>query len=281
MASPLVQLKSYKIRPKKWWGQNFLVDPDVVEQVVAFYDLREDDLIVEIGAGLGALTRRLAPKVRKVLAVEIDTTLANLLTDKIIEADNVEVINQNILDFDFPLAAKLHGDKLKILGNIPYGISAPLIFKLIECKAFMSMAVLMFQEEVADRIVARPGSKNYGVLSVFSQVSAMVSKELVVSKRCFYPQPKVESAVVRFMFRETPFIALEDEQVFKKVVKASFSQRRKTLKNALRNSLNLNMPFDEVLNALKGCGIDPQRRGETLSLAEFGRLSNCLTRPQT
>lgn len=281
MVSPLAQLKRYKIRPKKWLGQNFLLDEKMLEQIIAFYDLGGDDLAVEIGAGLGVLTTRLAPRVRKVLAVEVDKTLVDLLRDKIIKDKNIEVINQDILDFDFPGVAKLYGGKLKVLGNIPYGISAPLVFKLIECKAFLSMAVLMFQKEVADRITACPGTKDYGVLSVFSQINAVVSKELIVPRHYFYPQPKVDSAVVRFVFSETPLVEIKDEQVFKRVVKASFAQRRKTLKNALKNSLNLNMPFDDVLKAVGACGIDPQRRGETLSMEEFGSLSNRLTACQT
>ena len=280
MISPLAQLKRYKVRPKKCLGQNFLLDENTVEQIVALYDLAEDDLVVEIGAGLGVLTRRLAQKVSKVLAIEIDKTLADLLRDKIIKEKNVEVVEQNILDFDFPTVAKLHRKELKVLGNIPYGISIPLVFKLIECRAFLSMAVLMFQKEVADRIVARPGNKDYGVLSVFSQVSAAVTRELVVDRYNFYPQPKVDSAVVKFSFSAAPFLGVKDEQMFKKVVRASFAQRRKTLKNSLKNSLNLNIRFEEVLSSVKLCGIDPQRRGETLSLEEFRDLSNDLAERQ-
>jgi len=281
MVSQLAQLKKYGIRPKKWLGQNFLVDNDILEEIVTLYDLGEDEQVVEIGAGLGSLTTRLAPKVRKVLAVEIDKTLAGLLRDRVINDNNVEVINQNILNFDFPGIAKLHGHRLKVLGNIPYNISTPLIFKLIESRTCVSMAVLMFQKEVAQRIVAVPDTKEYGILSVFSQLNAIVSKELIVPRHHFYPQPKVDSTLVRFLFLKTPLIDIKDEQIFKRVVKASFAQRRKTLKNALKNSLNIDIHLDDVIKAMKACGIDPQRRGETLSLEEFGDLSNHLVRYQT
>lgn len=274
------KIKSYNIRPNKRLGQNFLVDDGILEQIIDLYDLKKDEVIVEIGAGLGALTTRLASRVRKVLAIEIDKTLADLLKNKIIKDKNIEVINQDILSFDFPEVAKLYGGKLKVLGNIPYSISAPLLFKLLEHKNSLSMAILMFQKEVANRIVANPGTKDYGVLSVFSQISAVVSKELLISKCSFYPQPKVDSAVVRFVFSESLIMGIKDEQIFKSVVRASFAQRRKTLKNTLKNTLNLGILFGDVLNAAKACGIDPGRRGETLRLEEFKDLANCLTELQ-
>jgi len=276
MVSTLARLRRHKIRPKKRLGQNFLIDDGILEQIISLYDLRKDDLVVEVGAGLGALTTRLATRVRKVLAIEIDKTLVDLLKDKIVKHENVEVINQDILRFDFRGVAESYGDKLKVLGNIPYNISAPLLFKLIDYKAFLSMAVLMFQEEVANRITANPGTKDYGILSVFCQVNAAVSKELKVPRHHFYPQPKVDSAVVSFLFHETSLMKIEDERIFKKVVRASFAQRRKTIKNALKHSLSLNIPFEDVLIAMEKSGIDPQRRGETLSLEEFRDLSSAL-----
>ena len=281
MVSSLTQLKNYKIRPNKKLGQNFLVDDKVLEEIVALYDLKKDEVVVEIGAGLGALTTRLAPRVRKVLAIEIDKALVGLLKDEIVKDKNVEVITQDVLLFDFPEVAKLYGGKLKVLGNIPYSISAPLLFKLLEYKNSLSMAILMFQNEVADRIVANPGTKDYGVLSVFSQISAAVSKELLIPRYSFYPQPKVDSAVVRFVFSDSFIIGIKDERIFKSVVRASFAQRRKTLKNTLKNTLNLDIPFSDVLNAVKACGIDPERRGETLSLKEFKDLANCLAELQS
>ena len=276
MVSSLTRLKNYKIRPNKKLGQNFLVDDRVLDEIIALYDLKKDEVVVEIGAGLGALTTRLAPRVRKVLAIEIDKALVGLLKDEIVKDKNVEVITQDVLLFDFPEVAKLHGGKLKVLGNIPYSLSTPLLFKLLEYKNSLSMAILMFQKEVADRIVANPGTKDYGVLSVFSQISAAVSKELLIPRYSFYPQPKVDSAVVRFVFSESLIMGIKDEQIFKSVVRASFAQRRKTLKNTLKNTLNLGILFSDVLNAVKACGIDPGRRGETLSLEEFKDLANYL-----
>ncbi|MFH1625797.1 MAG: 16S rRNA (adenine(1518)-N(6)/adenine(1519)-N(6))-dimethyltransferase RsmA [Pseudomonadota bacterium] len=281
MASVQAQLRKYKIRPKKWLGQNFLLDENVLEQITILCDLKRDEVVVEIGAGLGALTTRLAPRVSKVLAIELDKTLASLLKNEIIKDGNVKVVNQDILKLNFPEVAELYGGKLKVVGNIPYSISAPLVFKLIDCRAFLSVGVLMFQKEVADRIVANPGTKNYGILSVFSQVSAVVSKELVVPREYFYPEPRVDSAVVKFLFSETPLVEIKNEKIFKSVVKASFAQRRKTLRNALKNSASLNIPFSDILSGVKACGIDPQRRGETLGLEEFRELSNCLAEWQS
>ncbi|MFH2012941.1 MAG: 16S rRNA (adenine(1518)-N(6)/adenine(1519)-N(6))-dimethyltransferase RsmA [Pseudomonadota bacterium] len=278
MVSQLTQLKKYKVRPNKRLGQNFLVDENVVDEIIDLYDLKKDEVIVEIGAGLGALTTRLAARVKKVLAVEIDKDLVTLLKNSIIKDKNVEVINQDILNLDFLKIAKLYGDKLKVLGNIPYSISVPLLFKLLENKNSLSVAILMFQNEVADRIVANPGTKDYGVLSVFSQISASVSKELLISKDSFYPQPKVDSAVVKFIFSEFFSVGIKDEEIFKTLVRAAFAQRRKTLKNTLKNTLNLDILFDDVLNAMNTCGIDPKRRGETLKLEEFKDLANYLTK---
>ena len=274
----LSQLKKYKIRPKKRFGQNFLLDEDVLESIIDLYDLQEDEIVVEIGAGLGALTERLAPRVKRVIALEIDKTLVDLLKGKIIRRSNVDIVNQDVLRFDFPGIAKEYGGRLKVLGNIPYSISAPLIFRLFEHKDFLSMAALLFQKEVAARIVALPGTKAYGVLSVFSQVDASVSTDLTIPRQCFYPQPKVDSALVRFQFLKTPHLDIEDITIFKKLVRASFAQRRKILKNTLKNSLSINIPFEEILQAVILCGIDPGRRGETLSLEEFKNLSNTLSR---
>ena len=277
MVSQMNQLKKYGIRPKKRLGQNFLLDEDIQEKIINLCEFTRDDSAIEIGAGLGALTTKLAPKVKEVFAVELDTQLADLLKRRIVKHENVRVMNHDILSLDISRFARNNNKRLKILGNIPYSISSPLIFKLLESSVFLSMAVLMFQKEVADRIVARPGTKNYGVLSVFCQVYAAVSRELVVPQYHFYPQPKVDSAIVKFVFFNTPLMDIKDEHVFKRVVKASFAQRRKTLKNSLKSSLDLNITFDKVLHALKECDIDPQRRGETLNLNEFRELSNYLS----
>ena len=277
MVSPISQLKKHGIRPKKRLGQNFLLDEDIQEKIVSICNLTRDESVVEIGAGLGALTMRLAPRVREVFAVELDGTLANLLKARALRHANVSVINQDILSFDFSHLADTCHIKLKVLGNIPYNISSPLVFKLLDNSNFLSMAVLMFQKEVADRIVAEPGTKNYGVLSVFCQVKATVTRELVVPKHHFYPEPKVDSAVVRFTFSDTSITDIEDQTIFKRVVKAAFAQRRKMLKNTLKSSLHLDIPFEKVLSGLEVCGIDPQRRGETLSLDEIKQFSNYLT----
>ena len=265
MISLLKELKTYKINPKKRLGQNFLLDDDILEQIISLYDLTNDDMVIEVGAGLGALTTRLAARAGKVIAIEIDKGLTNLLKDKMAGFMNVEVINKDVLDMDFQRVTGRKSDKVKVLGNIPFGISTPLVFKLLDCKDYFSMAILMFQKEVADRIVACPGTKAYGVLSVFSQLNAVVSQELIVRRQCFHPQPKVDSAVVKFLFYKTPPIQIKNEHMFKRVVKGAFAQRRKILGNALKNSMGRYVPLEQLLNAFKECDIDPRRRGETPS----------------
>lgn len=268
--------KSMGIFPQKRLGQHFLKDTLVSQAIVAACELENDDVVIEIGAGLGVLTLPLCGKARKVFAIELDEGITQILRERILpkDAKNVEVIREDALDFDFHDTHRRYGKKLKAVGNLPYSISTPILFKLIESRDALSLAVLMFQKEVSDRIVAKPGNKSYGILSVISQYFAKAESIMVVGPGAFYPQPEVNSAVVRLRFGISRTVVAEDETLFTAVVKAAFGKRRKILRNALTYGLHLSLK--EVNNVLNVSGIDGKRRAETLSVEEFVRLSNIL-----
>jgi len=263
-------------RPRKRFGQHFLKNPGAIRRIIAAARLSTDDVVVEIGPGMGALTVALAASCGKVLAVELDRDLAPLLEAKLADGriSNVAVIQQDILRFDFASQAREHGGKkLKVLGNLPYNISTPLLFRLIEARGAIGVAVLMFQREVAQRIVARPGGKEYGALSVLVQYSASVETVMDLDPGDFKPPPKVRSRVVRLTFLDEPQVAARDEDWFRKVVKASFAHRRKTLANALKS---LDIAPEVLLPVLEGMGLGPKVRGEKLNLKQFVALSDGL-----
>jgi 16S rRNA (adenine1518-N6/adenine1519-N6)-dimethyltransferase len=268
--------KSLGIFPKKGLGQHFLRDESVSDAILTACEAQSDDVFVEIGAGLGILTIPLSQKVKKVFAIELDEKLAKVLKDRILlrKTQNVEVVTGNALDFDFHEISTRHGKRLKAIGNLPYNISTPVLFKLIKSREAISLAVFMFQKEVSDRIVAGPGNKSYGILSVLCQYFSRTEAVIDVSPQSFYPRPKVHSAVVSLRFGFVPDVVADDETLFGMVVKAAFGKRRKMLKNAL--SSNLNLSSDEIENLLTLGGIDGRRRAETLSVDEFVKLSNLL-----
>ncbi len=271
-----VLLKEAGIYPRKRLGQHFLKDKAICQKILAACDLEKEDVVIEIGAGLGVLTLPLSRSVKKVFAIELDERIAKLLKYHILPkgTDSVEVIEENALDFDFHGVSKQCGKRLKVVANLPYGISTPILFKLLESRNALSLAVLMFQKEVSDRIVANPGSKSYGILSVLTQYFAKTGQVMIVSPKSFYPQPKVDSAVVKLRFGIPLKEMAEDEALFIRVVKAAFGKRRKILRNTLSSGLNLSL--QGVENVLDLCGIDGHRRAETLSVEEFVRLSNSL-----
>ena len=209
--------------------------------------------------------------------MEIDRNLVEVLKDKLGIYDNVEVHCGDILKFDFNSVSETHNSKIKIIGNVPYNISSPLIFRLLSFRSVISDFMLMLQKEIVQRLVSMPGNKIYGVPSVILQMFASTEKIIDVSSTCFYPQPKVESAVVRGSFLEKPLVHLQDENFFTSLVKAAFAQRRKMLINNLKNSkLLADIEEGKVKEVLSSAGIDGKRRGETLSVEEFGKLSNLL-----
>jgi 16S rRNA (adenine1518-N6/adenine1519-N6)-dimethyltransferase len=265
-------LRNSGIRPSKRLGQSFLEDKNIISKIIMAADIREDDVVVEIGAGLGIMTQLLAEKAKRVIAIDIDPRMIIILQQRFPDWPNVDVVEKDILSFDFAALADSAPVNLKVIGNIPYNISSQILFHIIKYRHFISSAVLLFQKEVVDRITASPGTKDYGIPSVIVAMYAVASREMNIPASCFYPEPKVTSSLVKILMRKSPLVRLEDEDCFLKTVKIAFSKRRKTILNNLRSSYSLNA----VTTLLDQLGIDGNRRGETLSIEEFGRLSNAL-----
>lgn len=270
-------LKKYDIRPLKRLGQCFLIDPNIVAKIVKIADVGVDETVVEIGAGIGVMTAMLAERAKKVVAVEIDPVMVDVLRKELQDFSNLEIVHQDVLKYEFREALEGNSsNKIKIVGNIPYNISTQILFRLIDYRNIISAMVLMFQKEVAERIVAEPGSKNYGILSVLTGMFARTDREISVPATCFKPVPNVDSAVLKIIFREKPPIELRNAGFFFKVVKAAFAKRRKTLFNNLKTASFLNLTAGDLESTLDGIGIDGSRRGETLTAEEFGKISNAL-----
>ncbi len=259
--------------PKKRLGQHFLIDKNIVRRIISVADVHEGDHVLEVGPGKGILTEGLLSAGAQVLAIEFDPALIPNLRERFASSGNLEVVHADALKISFLELAAGRGCVFKAVSNLPYNISGPITAKFIEERAAFSTLTLMFQKEVAMRLTALPGTKDYGGLSVFSQVWADVKKEFDVSRNVFFPRPKVESSVVSFRFLPVPRVPLDDENVFKKTVKAAFGTRRKTLLNSLKT---LGLSREGIEEALSKAGIDPQRRGETLTLPEFSRLAEGL-----
>jgi 16S rRNA (adenine1518-N6/adenine1519-N6)-dimethyltransferase len=275
MTAPQTLLKAWKLRAKKSFGQNFLVDPGVAEMIVRQAALDPDDLVLEIGAGLGALTLPLAARVRRLVAVEKDGDLIQLLRNELLAAgrDNAAVVHADILRVDLASLVAPETGPMVVMGNLPYNISSQVVIKLLAARGSVTRAVFMFQKELAQRLAAAPGSKTYGRLSVMLQYCAEVKILTEVAATCFHPRPKVASAILEVRFRTTPETPAEDEALLFRIVRAAFGKRRKTLKNALSQS-DLGLTDSVVTKWLQSCAVDPRRRAETLSVAEFVTLTN-------
>jgi 16S rRNA (adenine1518-N6/adenine1519-N6)-dimethyltransferase len=250
---------------KKHLGQNFLFDPSILSNIVHAADLGEEDTVIEIGPGPGRLTRILAEKVEKLIAIELDPELYERLKGDFIAYSNVEIIHGDALKFPFETIKEF-----KVVANIPYYITTPIIFRLIDAREHVRSMTLTIQKEVAERIAASPGGKDYGVLSIMVQYFAEAKLKFIISRKEFHPAPKVDSAVVHIRMLAKPRVQVRDEKLFFRVIRTAFSQRRKTLSNSLKG---IRADIKEVL---ADSGIDPQRRPETLSIEEFGRLSDFL-----
>ncbi len=267
-------LKEYNYRPSRGLAQNFLVNESLLNRISQLAHLGPDDTVVEIGAGPGNLTRRLARFAGKVIAIEADEELT--LIHKAESTDeNVEVICADALEFDFGSLPRGQG-KLKLVANLPYNITTPLLFKLLERPELFSEMLILVQAEVANRIAAEPGSRKYGILSVVIQLWADAKIVLTVDPKNFSPRPKVNSALLRLTMLDKPRSEIDDPEFFQSLVKASFSKRRKTLKNALLKSPQMGIDQDRLLEALDLTGIDPGCRAETLSIENFAALANAL-----
>lgn len=261
------------IRAKKALGQNFLIDNNVIDNIVRAAGLTETDRVLEVGPGQGALTGRMAPLVERLLAVEWDRDLVPLLQERFADHPDVSIVHGDILRVDLP--ALLHcpvPGRWKVVANLPYNISSQVLFLFMEQRNLFSEMLLMLQKEVGERLVAPPSCKDYGVLSVFCQQYFQVEKVLLVKPTCFRPVPKVDSLVLRFRVLPEPRVPVVNEQLFRTVVKAAFAQRRKTLANCLK-TLELFRDAELLATLFAMAGLDGSRRGETLSLDEFARLA--------
>ena len=277
MTSPGTLLASKLLHPKKQFGQNFLKDPSTAKMIVDRSKLSPEDIIIEIGSGLGALTIPAARQAKCVYAVEKDYQVAEVLQTELADNDihNVILINKDILTVNINEISKKENRKLIVLGNLPYNISSQILVALLNAKQSIDRASLMFQKEVAQRLAAGPGSKDYGRLSVILQYSADVKKLATVGAHLFLPKPKVASEVIEIRFKTVIENPVADEALLSAVVKAAFSTRRKTLKNALANiSTKTKNDAASIKNILAHAEIDPSRRAESLSVAEFVALTN-------
>lgn len=277
MTFPKTLLTAWNLRPKKRLGQNFLSDPSTAKMIVSRSKISENDVIVEIGAGLGALTIPLAKSARKVYAVEKDPELVKLLNTELLthNLSNVELIQGDILHVNIAEIYNKESNKIIVAGNLPYNISSQILVKLIHERKGISCAVLMFQKELATRIASKPSCKDYGRLSVMLQYCADIKSIAHINASMFFPIPKVDSEVLQIDFKDRADFSTSDDAFLFNLIKASFGKRRKTLRNALAGS-ELDINAATAVLALERSGIDPQRRAETLSVAEFVHLSNNL-----
>jgi 16S rRNA (adenine1518-N6/adenine1519-N6)-dimethyltransferase len=274
MASIRKELAEHGLIPKKGWGQHFLIDRNILTKVIQTAQVEKKDVVLEVGPGLGEMTIALARQAKQVIAIEIDPKLVELLKKKLVDFPNIDVVKGDILALDFKKSFSQLRQRVKVVANLPYQISTPLLFHFIDSRKVFSTLTLMLQREVAERIVATPGSKAYGPLSIFMQLFLDLSIRFFIKPSAFFPPPKVESAVVHLVWREKPMVELGDERWFKKVVKGCFGYRRKTLINGLKHS-GLSLPYD-IEQRMEKIEIDPRRRPETLSIQEFARLANSL-----
>ena len=277
MTSPRILLAAHNIRPKKQMGQNFIVDPGFTEKIVKLAEILPEDIILEIGAGLGALTIPLARRAQKVFAVEKDRQIIPILNLEILVSGltNISIIEKDILSVDVKALVEDMGGKIVVMGNLPYNISSQILVQLVRSREGISRAVLMFQKELAQRITAETGCKDYGRLTVMLRYCSDIKKLFNAKASLFFPKPKVDSQILELKFKKKIEYEATDEQFLFKVIKSGFGNRRKTLKNALSAS-DLNIDSNTATMVLEKSGIDPIRRAETLTVEEFVRLSNTL-----
>ena len=273
-------LNRYGFDFKKKFGQNFLIDENVVEKIVREAGVTKDDFVVEVGPGIGTMTQILCENAREVVAVEIDKKLIPILTeDTLSYYDNVTVINEDILKLDIKKLAdeKNEGRPIKVVANLPYYITTPIIMGLFESGVPIDSITIMVQKEVADRMQTGPGSKDYGALSLAVQYYATAKVILNVSATCFMPRPNVDSAVIKLTRHKEPTVNVADEKLMFKIIRASFNQRRKTLVNGLKNSPELSFSKEQIVKAVEKIGKPETIRGEALTLEEFAELANAFT----
>lgn len=271
-------LNKYQFVFQKKFGQNFLIDTHVLDKIIAAADITEEDFVLEIGPGIGTMTQYLADAAREVLAVEIDQALIPILQDTLSGFDNITVINEDVLKLDLNriIEEKNGGRPVKVVANLPYYITTPIIMGLFENHVPIESITVMVQKEVAERMQAGPGTKDYGALSLAVQYYAEAYIAANVPLNCFMPRPKVGSAVIRLTAHKEKPVKAKDEKLLFKVIRASFNQRRKTLMNGLNNSPEIALPKEEISDAIRQLGRGESVRGEALSLKEFAQLSDII-----
>ncbi|MBP3620492.1 MAG: 16S rRNA (adenine(1518)-N(6)/adenine(1519)-N(6))-dimethyltransferase RsmA [Lachnospiraceae bacterium] len=269
-------IKKYDFAFQKRFGQNFLIDGHVIEKIIKAADISKEDTILEIGPGIGTMTQYLAEAAGKVYAVEIDKNLLPVLDETLGEYDNVTVVNDDILKVDIKALLGDDGENVKVVANLPYYITTPIIMGLFENHIPAKSITVMVQKEVALRMQAGPGSKDYGALSLAVQYYANPYIVANVPPNCFMPRPNVGSAVIRLTKWDNPPVKVKDEKLMFKLIRASFNQRRKTLQNGINNSSDLSFTKEQVVSALKEMGLSESVRGEALTLEQFAKLSDLL-----
>lgn len=271
-------LQKYNFTFQKKFGQNFLIDTRVLERIIAQAEITKDDMVLEIGPGIGTMTQYLCENAREVVAVEIDNSLIPILEDTLSEYNNVTVINDDILKVDINKLVEEHnaGKPIKVVANLPYYITTPIIMGLFEKKVNVDSITVMVQKEVADRMKSGPGSKDYGALSLAVQYYSKPEIVANVPPNCFMPRPNVSSAVIRLKLYDEMAVKVENENLLFRLIRASFNQRRKTLVNGIKNSGKLNYTKEQIVEALAKMGLNENIRGEALTLEQFGELSDIL-----
>lgn len=271
-------LQKYQFNFQKKFGQNFLIDTRILEEIIAASGVGKDDFVLEIGPGIGTMTQYLCEAAREVVAVEIDNNLIPILKDTLAAYHNVEVLNEDILKVDInKLAREKNGGRpIKVVANLPYYITTPIIMGLFESHVPIDSITIMVQKEVADRMQVGPGTKDYGALSLAVQYYAKPEIVVNVPPSCFMPQPKVGSAVIRLTRHEKPPVDVKDEKLMFQIIRASFNQRRKTLANGLSNFPQLQLGKQQVTDCITALGVPATIRGEALSLEQFAQLSNII-----
>lgn len=269
-------MKKYGITANKKLGQNFLIDENVIETIADSSDLSKEDLVIEIGPGLGTLTKKLLEKSGEVIAIELDDRMIKILKERFLAYQNLEIINEDVLKVDLEELIKENKKdgsikKVKIVANLPYYITTPIIMKLLEEKLDIDSITVMIQKEVADRLTATPGEKNSGAITHTVYYYARAEEILTVPNHSFIPEPEVESEVIRLNLRKEPVIQVKDEKKFFKIIKAAFMQRRKTLLNAVGNS-GINITKEQIEVILKELDIDTRIRGEALTIEQFAQI---------
>jgi len=271
-------IQKYGFDFQKKFGQNFLIDERVLEKIISAAEVNKDDFVLEIGPGIGTMTQYLAENAREVMAVEIDKNLIPILSDTLSAYDNVSILNADILKVDIAkiVEEKNGGKPVKVVANLPYYITTPIIMGLFESHVPIDSITVMVQKEVADRMQSGPGTKDYGALSLAVQYYAKPEIVANVPPNCFMPRPKVGSAVIRLTRHEQCPVEVEDEKFMFRVIRASFNQRRKTLANGLNNAPDIQVSKEDIAKALEELGVGASIRGETLTLEQFAQLSNIL-----